>query len=128
VFRKNQAALDVSRVQPLNLKAGFLRLGAPADCQSAALEILKQPQRLFAAGANLVPKNPSPGLFLCAGLRGDLRVRQSEEISLHRCVDAMAVVAMALKQSQHLGAFDIPVGFFGGQIQRNRLTRAWWSI
>jgi hypothetical protein len=34
----------------------------------------------------------------------------------------MAVVAMALKQSQHLGAFDIPVGFFGGQIQRNRFV------
>lgn len=60
-------------------------------------------------------ENPRPLSVKLLRHTGERWSRQSEEIPLHRCVDAAAVIAMAVKQSNHLGMFDIPTGFFERQ-------------
>jgi Family of unknown function (DUF6530) len=60
-------------------------------------------------------ENPRPLSVKLLCHTGDRWSRQSEEMPLHRCVDATSVIAMMVKQSNHLGTFDIPAGFFEGQ-------------
>jgi hypothetical protein len=60
-------------------------------------------------------ENPCPLSVKLLRHTGERWSRQSEEMPLHRCVDATAMIAMIVKQSNHLGTFDIPAGFFEGQ-------------
>jgi Family of unknown function (DUF6530) len=60
-------------------------------------------------------ENPRPLSVKLLRHTGERWSRQSEEVPLHRCIDAAAVIATAVEQSNHLKTFDIPAGFFEGQ-------------